>query len=579
MTATQLPNNPDDWARFLLAQSLPSPFRVNQLVLKDLSADRLSYEAIAQHMSRDPVLAWKIMQQANAQRPKANAASKTLAHAISMIGLDGLRSELSQLPLEKVSHKSMESVFYMRALATSFLAAYLARAVCQRRHINPDEVFWSSLFFGLPNWLMWRFASAEMRLARHLFWTGFKRPQDAETQVFGCTLPAIAQALNQHLAMPDLVLLCYRPDYAPTAREYITLARATLSDRTPQKIADRALNLKLHHPAFVVLLCNLLAEAASHDWYSRATLRYQRMLATLLEEPLGEAVALTHIIAAKVSRRHPLPAVMLPAARLLLPARQRSKTDLITTATTPQERSRQDANTTQTGARPSEAQMPQSSMQPMQTDPIQSTTIGAALAHSSDASAAPKPGTEAPAMSIPPNPITETIHPLVREIAEAMLHRPQEFNDLAAVMNAANEFLRRGIGLQRAAIMLINKDQSRLKTYFSSGCENSAELANFDAPLIKQTIFGKLCEHAASVWIKRQSSSKLMNMIPMNFKQIVQVDEFLLMSIFIGKRPIAIIYADLGMNTPLNEQHYEQFKYLCGAVSSALRYQSAKAAS
>src|SRR5690606_16097440 len=159
---------------FLLGQQLPSPFRINQLVLKDLTLDRLSYAELARRISRDPVLAWTVMNQANQQRPTGNPTSKTLDHAISMLGIEELRKLLGRQPFEKVSRRSPRSIYFMRTLAASLLAAYLGRAIClHRAQLNPEDMFWSCLFMGIPMWLMWGFAAPDMRMARHNVWSSY----------------------------------------------------------------------------------------------------------------------------------------------------------------------------------------------------------------------------------------------------------------------------------------------------------------------------------------------------------------------------------------------------------------------
>ena len=60
----------------------------------------------------------------------------------------------------------------------------------------------------------------------------------------------------------------------------------------------------------------------------------------------------------------------------------------------------------------------------------------------------------------------------------------------------------------------------------------------------------------------------------MNFKSAIDVNEFFLMSVFVGKKPVAIFYADNMDSKALNDKDYHQFKFLCGAVSSALQYQA-----
>jgi hypothetical protein len=575
MTEPHCPDNPSDWADLLLGQVLPSPFRINQLVLRDLSGDRLSYAALAERIARDPILAWSVMSKANRSRPDGNATSKTLDHAISMIGIDDLKSLLTRQPFEKVSHRSAGSIYFMRTLSASLLAAYLGRQVCKRREqLNAEDVFWSCLFYGIPMWLMWRFATPEMRIARHNFWTSYQLPEVAERTVFGCTFMQIAEAVTARLAVPDMVRDCYHPLHVPTRRECVLLARSARWGQPPAALDDRDLHLKMNHPAFLVMLTNLMANSATHDWYSRATLRTQKMLAAYLHVPIEEAITISHIVAAKSSRRNPLPAIMLPAAKLLLPERPRPKrnpSDPDSTAPAP---------VSSVSVRPGPPiDTPAPTQQPTTpaTNTAEITAKNATASTESTASTNTTTSTTAEEPAMNTASPAEGLHPLVRELTDAMLHRPEEFADLNAVMNAASEVLGRGIGFKRAVIMLVSKDQSRLKSYFPVGCNESPELARFETQIIRQTLFGKLCERAASVWVKPASADKLQKMVPMNFKQTIQVEDFFLMSIFVAKRPVAVLYADAGLGGSLTEQQYQLFKYLCGAIASALRYQTEKA--
>ena len=157
-----------------------------------------------------------------------------------------------------------------------------------------------------------------------------------------------------------------------------------------------------------------------------------------------------------------------------------------------------------------------------------------------------------------------------------MSQRPEEFSDLHELMNAATQGIAYGIEISRASVGLISKDGSRLKNYYSVGCQEQQELKNFETTIVKNTIFEKLSSRPASIWVKASSDKKILDLIPMNFKHAIETKEFFLMSVFVGKKPVAIFYADNIEGKALTEQNYKQFKFLCGAVSTALQHQAKK---
>ena len=157
-----------------------------------------------------------------------------------------------------------------------------------------------------------------------------------------------------------------------------------------------------------------------------------------------------------------------------------------------------------------------------------------------------------------------------------MIHLPEVFVDLHDLLTAATQGIAYGINLKRATVSLISKDGSRLKSYYSVGCQESEVLKDFGTKIIKNTIFEKLSSRPASIWVKASSNKKITDLLPMNFKSAIDEKDFFLMSVFVAKKPVAIFYADNHEGGSLTEQHYKQFKYLCGAVSNALQHQAKK---
>jgi len=565
MSNESIPNNAHDWAQLLAKKQLPSPFRVGQLVLKQMAGDNLTYEKLATTINNDPILAYTIMSQANKERTPGSASSKTLSQAISMIGIDDLRNSVKNLPFKSPSSKDIKSFYYIRVMSTSLYAAHLGKAISLRKAKgNPEDIYWSSLFVGVPLWLLWRYATPEMRLIRYAIRSNFKLPATAETEVLGDSIINISTAISKQLALPDLVNDCHLTKNQLSKKQWIKLAHATSKQGMPRRIEDRELLMAMQAPYFMIMLANLVSHFTTYDWYSKATLRSQRILATYLQIPLDEAIKLTHEVAASMSRAHPLPTVMLPAAKLLVPPRKRTKAQ-IKLASPPSKRVTEKEETLKTMGE-------QEALNKAQSDELAKQTA------STPAQAPEKPVQENQKALIKKEAqkAPSENNPLFDELTEIMIKRPGEFIDLHELMNAATQGIAYGINLKRATVSLISKDGSRLKSYYSVGCKDSETLKDFGTKIVKNTIFEKLSTRPASIWVKASSSKKITDLIPMNFNHAIDEKDFFLMSVFVGKKPVAIFYADSHDGKGLTEKHYKQFKYLCGAVSNALQHQAKK---
>lgn len=595
MTDSSMPNSAQEWADFLNKKSLSSPFRVGEFALRKLGKEDLSYAQLAKIINKDPILSLQILSHVNRESQHStlgsNEGSKTLSHAISMLGIEELKKAIQQLPKKAISPKNITSFYYLRTLSTSLYAGKLAKAISLRKKKgNPEDIYWSGLFLGAPIWYLWRFATPEMRLVRYAIRSNFKLPRDAETEVFGDTLQNITRVMSKTLMLPKLAQECYQPENQPALSDWVKIANCVVSDKANKTLEDRELKILMQKPHFIVLLSNLLAHYSAFCWYSRATLRTQRILAYYLDCSLDDAISFSHEVAAEMSQQHPLPGLMLPAAKLFVPPRKRTKAKKHKSIEAFQE------STFDTSVLPAAVQQAEILSSSDENAVIEKKLSIQAEEKIPQASDSPSKSTLEDLRSLPENKkqptsqaniqATEDAHSsksetakerntdLFDELTQIMSQHPEEFSDFHELMNAATQGISYGIELKRSFVALISKDKSRLKTYYTVGCKDFPEVKSFESKIVPNTIFEKLCERPASVWLKPESDKKIKDLIPMNFKTAVDTSEFLLMSVFVGKQPVAIFYADNLSAGGLTQRHYQQFKFLCGAVSSALQYQA-----
>ena len=599
MNKQDTPASAKEWSEFLTTQILPTGPFVGKQVLKTIKEDKLPYKKIAEQVNKDPVFSFHIMSKANQGKGDNAPFSKTLDHAISMIGTENLKQITLSLPTLKPKMGNTQQYYYARAISSSLLASYLARAFSNIKQLGQAEnIYWGALFCGVPMWYLWRFATPEMKLVRHAIHENFKTPKQAETEVLGCSIPDLAQHLVQQLDLPPLTKACYAADNQLTPKQWIKMSHHIGPNGRPVKVDDQRINLVSSQASFAITLANLLAYYASQDWYSRATLRVQQVIAVYLGVPLDQAISLTHKCAADMSREHPIPGIMLPAARLLLPPREKTKNGKAhphkTTQSPIAQPTTEKVDTVEpiTAATITASSVPTESIPAKQTEAkekTQKTNLG--VEHSGEKIA--KQGQIKPAeIKIKKEPTPEGIiedstpvhsargdKDIFNEFTDIMLKNPDNFVDLHELMNAATQCISYGLGLQKAIVALVNTDETRLKAYYNVGTRDHPQLSNYQADLTKPTLFSRLIEKPSSIWVKPTSNKNIWAMIPPEFKVASGAKEFFLMSIFVNQKPVAVFYADSGEESqPLTEYDYKQFKYMCSAATHCLQYLAAKRA-
>ncbi|MFD2231494.1 HDOD domain-containing protein [Alkalimarinus sediminis] len=597
MNKQDSPVGAKEWSEFLTAQILPTGPFVGKQVLKTIKEDKLPYKKIAERVNKDPIFSYHVMSKANQGKGESAPFSKTLDHAISMLGTESLKKITLSLPTISPKPGDSEQFYYARVICSSLLASYLARSFSAIKQLGQTEdIYWGALFCGVPMWYLWRFATPQMKQVRHTIHTDYKSPKEAETEVFGCTIPELAQTLVNRLDVPPLTKACYAPESQLTPKQWIKMSRHVRPSGRPIKVDDKRINLVSSRASFAITLANLLAYYASQDWYSTATLRVQKVIAVYLGIPLDQAIAITHKCAADMSREHPIPDILLPAARLMLPPRDKAKKESLPQQSKPLV---DQPNETSSSATPLTTATTAASAVATKTEPPSVTTpaVSPTTTEANQSEKEPdKPINEEPAkpaeIKVNHAPKKEEVtqedkapqrtrgdKDTFNEFTDLMLNNPDNFVDLHELMNAATQCVSYGIGLQKAIVALVNTGETRLKAYYHVGTRDHPQLSGYQADLTKPSLFSRLIEKPSSIWVKPSSNKNIWAMIPPEFKVASAAKEFFLMSIFVNQKPVAVFYADSGDEShPLTEYDYKQFKYMCSAATHCLQYLAAKRA-
>ncbi|PID42586.1 MAG: hypothetical protein CSB48_09285 [Proteobacteria bacterium] len=568
MARQKMPTDTAGWHKYLAANSLPATPGVGKSVLWLLKCGTPSYNTLAKLISTDPVLSYHLIAHANrlaeamgetAQSNPRNSAS--LNHAISMMGVNHVRQVVSKLPYFKPDPTNIRHFCYLRALNTSLLSAFLAKEISKTRSaLNEDALFWGALYSGTPQWFLWRFATPEMRLVRYAVKNNNQSQEEAEMEILGCTSEAISRSLIKTLAVPDLSKQALAGDTAPDETRFNSIACLARDDMPPNDTDDRHIHHLMNQPVFVLKLCHRLANSAAQDWYSATTHHYQQVLAVFMRLPTPKAIAMTHRVAAAMSRAYHYPGVMTPAAKLFLPGREYIEfnsfdDEIIDSLLARSEKcAEQKSKPARKGKQDSGKEL--SGETPATTHPAnetESATLEKAQTHLTG---------------------RKRNQAMFDTLVCSMNERPEEFADIHSIMDSAVQGLVDGLGMQRCTAALVNTRVTRLKAYYTRGTDDYEELGSFQIDLTRPSLFRRLLDAPASIWVKPESRPQVWDMIPDEFKRISGAGEFFLMSVFVEKKPVAVFYCDAGPDPiqPLTDLEYRQFKAICKATGNCLLF-------
>lgn len=165
---------------------------------------------------------------------------------------------------------------------------------------------------------------------------------------------------------------------------------------------------------------------------------------------------------------------------------------------------------------------------------------------------------------------------LFLRLCQAMMTNPAYFKDMSQLMNTLNHCILDGVGLNTSIVMLVNKPRTQLRTYFAQGTNDREGLRNLVLNT-QEGIIGQLMEKQASLWVGPNKAARILPRLPEALVSQIQTQEFFLYSLHVGKRPVALVYADGGPGASrLTNYENEGYKQACSSSSNVLYYLARK---
>lgn len=171
-----------------------------------------------------------------------------------------------------------------------------------------------------------------------------------------------------------------------------------------------------------------------------------------------------------------------------------------------------------------------------------------------------------PAPATTPNSADRTLAATVQK-----LRNPTAVGGVREALTLALHALHSGIGFARAAILLVKPGSRELQTVLSAGTDQAPALRQFRYVTPSNALLTQLLSKPICLLVDQGNRDKYLHHLPESLRAAIHCDNFALMAVFAGERPVALIYADTTPN-PLasGSRQHTLFKQLCQTLSQTL---------
>ncbi|KEA64842.1 hypothetical protein ADIMK_1295 [Marinobacterium lacunae] len=536
MSSTENLYGLEAWEHYLSSKSLPVRASTLARLKRSLNDDRTTLVQLGHQVRMDPVLSLHVTRLAQTFHEAKGSSVTSVDHAIASLGFGQIEALADELETIKIHAHSVAQRSYFRSIAASNHASVQAADWVNHKQLPyAEEARLAALFYGLVHWMLWLYAPLHKhRFAIAVIENG-ESPVDAERRLFGCTTQEMGKALADRWKLTELTVLALDHETSPSLSTLKQLHMRALKDPRLEDKDLRQLNHLVQQHYFPVKLANWMTLNVSRGWdHSRAHRTFD-IISDYLDLTLPETMARLHRNCATAARGYHVPGVMAPAAEMiLLPgdirlAHRLSDHELHAYAT----------------------RFPEPVEPPRDATPVHQE----------------QPEDDLPEIK------PELLNPY---IYNQVLKRFQDGYDLytkpSHILHGLLQGIYRGIGLERALLLLIHPQTQTLHAARAMGISNDDPMANMEIDLKQTRLFARLCEKPAMLQISENNRRQIHASLPQEHQGWFGQNDGLIMSIFRGKSPVALIYADReGANTPLVDFHQQHFRELCLAAGGALK--------
>jgi len=556
------------WIEKLTWQELPVFPNTGKQLLREVGSANISLAKLSQRVLSDPVLCLHILKEANKLNQNKENEINNIEHCVTLLGLQRVQRLAKTLPVMKYRHKSSVDRNYVQSIIRSLFAAHIAKHWAELKHYgSSSEAFIAGLLYGVASWALWRFGSAEIRALERLVFVEKKSFAIAEQEILGCSFLEIAYALARRWSLPSAVREALDPR-AQINLKFIAAINHSPSINGYPQLPDRDRNsILLCGNANRALLANWLANQCNTDWYAPKNQRVLRLASAVLRQPVEHTYHQTQQLALQVSRRYAMKGIELPAERLIFPPQSVDPTSRRCSLIGPLDICHLAETDEKEAVAMNAIELAKNKQLAKKRKTAQKQTKTASQ---------PKQKTQAMFAEIKAQrssrPKSRINEDLFRQVLQALKEHKDQYQNPHEVLQLTSQAACYSLGLARSVVLQTNANQSTLKTLYLEGEQTDSAMDGFSMRLLPNDFFTKILQKPTGLWLNHSNHKSLWPLIPGKFKQSIEVEEFMMMSIFSTPgTPVAILCADPGVSSGhASEQQYKAFKYLCQATSQCI---------
>ena len=556
-----MPDSMQAWLDKLAEQPLPVLAATRDELDQLIAQQQLSVVLYAQPVLRDPALAGRLLGIANQARiGNGRHALTTMANVVSHFGQAALQTQLQQCrKLDDLDLPERRREGFLRYVAQACHASHQAVDWARFRGANePDEVQLAALLQNLAELALWCYGDDTMAQIEQRVQVKKEAYEKAAQEVLGCSMRALSAALAE---------------------------RWQLSELTQDALRVTGSGFTLAHG---VALASRLARISAGSWYDREAMHCLDEITRYQGRAIAEVETRVHQCALELTDEF-VQLGYMPPARLLPMLVDEAYVDdsyrmdeAVSMTAEPEPAARpvisEPAEPREAKAAPAigerdKAPIPRA--KPVMRETSSPGVDGAPRRTESRTNPEPKtrPVPETTTQQQPKQAPTrsagtaETGTELARNISaiKSMINQRAPIQQL--IQQVVDSILL--LGFERVMFAIKVPKQALLLAQFTAQRDDARPLKDLKMPVDNQHLFARLLEKPQFLLMQDSNRTKVLKMIPDSLAMRLSREGFVLGSVFNGKRPLGVMYAD-GFGEDLSADQLKKFQGLCKMLSSGI---------
>jgi HD-like signal output (HDOD) protein len=159
----------------------------------------------------------------------------------------------------------------------------------------------------------------------------------------------------------------------------------------------------------------------------------------------------------------------------------------------------------------------------------------------------------------PPSKQTAKSPPSFESRLKALLKSPEASQSqlISLLLNHLHESL----GFCHTALMLLSRDKKNLAVRLNHGYDPDSPFLKLSLETARSGLFLSLLKKPVALWVSKSNYAKYSSMIPGIFQAASLSENYCVMSLFVDKKPIGIVYCDRKASVnPIDKHNYQDYK-------------------